>query len=149
MMPAKLAHRGMIELLMRYSARVPDISKWGAWYYLWNYEIAALLLDRGMNPNHMNCHHTTVLHDMAYKGDTRKAALLLDRGADVNAIDVEFRSTPLGLASRWGHRAMVALLLERGADPQVSGAAWATPLAWATKKAHADIAADLRRAGAR
>jgi ankyrin repeat protein len=97
----------------------------------------------------MNCHHTTVLHDMAYKGDTRKAALLLDHGADLNAIDEEFRSTPLGLAARWGHRSMVGLLLERGADPNLSGAPWATPLAWARKKGHAGIESDLRQAGAR
>jgi hypothetical protein len=34
MMPAKLGNRKMIELLMRYGARVPNVSKWGAWYYL-------------------------------------------------------------------------------------------------------------------
>lgn len=41
---------------------------------------------------------------------------------------------------------MVRLLLDRG-DP--TKAAWATPLAWAEKKGHRDIAADLRAAGAR
>ena len=148
MMPAKLGHRSVIELLMRYGASVPDVSKWGAWHYLWHYDIGALLLDRGMDPNHTNCHHTSVLHDVAYKGDTRKAALLLDHGADVNAIDEEFRSTPLGLAARWGHREMVALLLERGADPSAAGASWATALAWAESKGHPEIATVLRRAGA-
>ena len=43
---------------------------------------------------------------------------------------------------------MVALLLERGADPNKSGAPWATPLAWARKKGHAEIESDLLRAGA-
>jgi ankyrin repeat protein len=149
MMPAKLGHLRMIELLVRYGARVPDVSKWGAWYYLWHYDIAAHLLDGGMDPDHMNCHHTTVLHEMAYKGDTRKAALLLDHGADANAIDEESQSTPLGLAARWGHRAMAALLLERGADPNAAGRSWATPLEWAKKKGHAELVADLRRVGAR
>jgi hypothetical protein len=149
MMPAKLGYLPMIEMLMRYSASVPDVSKWGAWYYLWHYDIAAHLLDSGMDPDHMNCHHTTVLHDMAYQGDIRKAALLLDHGADVNAIDEEFQSTPLGLAARWGHRAMAALLLERGADPNAAGRPWATPMEWAKKKEHAELEADLRRAGAK
>jgi hypothetical protein len=148
MMPAKRGARKMIELLMRHGARVPDVSKWGAWYYLWHYETAAFLLDHGMNPNHMNGHHTSVLHDMAYKGNTRKAALLLDHGADVNAIDEEFRSTALGLAVRWGHRETVRLLLERGADANAAGASWSTPLAWAEKKGQTDIEATLRRAGA-
>jgi hypothetical protein len=149
MMPAKLGHRKMIEFLMEYGARVPDVSKWGAWYYLYHSDIAAFLLEHGMSPNHMNCHRTTVLHDMAYKGDTRKAALLLEHGAEIDAVDEEFRSTPLGLAARWGHRKMVALLLDRGADPNLSGAPWATPHAWARKKGHAQIEADLRQAGAR
>jgi hypothetical protein len=40
------------------------------------------------------------------------------------------------------------LLLERGADPNRSGASWSTPLAWARKKGHAEIEADLLRSGA-
>jgi uncharacterized protein len=55
----------------------------------------------------------------------------------------------LGYAARWGRREMVALLLDRGADLNKSGAPWATPLAWARKKGHADIEADLRQADAR
>ena len=101
-----------------------------------------------MNPNHMNWHRTTLLHDMAWEGDIRKARLLLDHGADIDAIDDEFRSTPLGIAARWGTRDVVRLLLERGANPNASGAPWATPLAWAVKKSHSDIASDLRAAGA-
>ena len=147
MMSAKRGHRGIIELLMRYGARVPDVSKWGAWYYLWDYDVAAFLLETGMDPNHTNCHHTSVLHDMAYKGDTRKAALLLDHGADIDAIDEEFRSSPLGLAARWGHREMVAQLLARGADPNASGASWATPLEWAKRNGHAGVQEELRRVG--
>lgn len=145
------AHDGrleMLELLIRHGATVPDVSKWGRYYYFKHAEIAAFLLERGMNPNHMNWHHVTLLHDMAQEGDLRKACLLLDHGADINAIDEEYRSTPLGLAARWGQRAMVAVLLERGADPNRSGAPWATPLAWARNKRHAEIESDLLKAGA-
>ncbi len=148
MMPAKGRDRQMLELLMRYGARVPDLSKWGERYYFKHYDIAVFLMGHGMNPNHMNWHHTTLLHDMAYRGTIQKAGLLLDHGADINADDEEFRSTPLGFAARWGKRDMVALLLERGADVNKSGARWATPLAWAQKKGHADIEAILLHAGA-
>jgi len=148
-MPAKGRDRRMLELLMQYGARVPDLSKWGERYYFKHYDIAVFLLEQGMNPNHMNWHRTTLLHDKAYLGDIQKAGLLLDHGAGINAVDEEFRSTPLGFAARWGQREMVAFLLERGADPNISGAPWATPLAWARKKARADIEADLRQAGAR
>jgi len=102
-----------------------------------------------MNPNHMNWNHFTLLHHMAATGDIAKARLLLDHGADVQAIDEEYRSTPLGCAARWGQREMVAFLLGREADPNQSGASWATPLAWAHKKKYTDIEADLRHAGGR
>jgi ankyrin repeat protein len=96
----------------------------------------------------MSWHGVTLLHDMAQSGDVEKARLLLDHGADINAVDDEHRTTPLGMAARWGQRKMVALLLERGADPNKAGAAWSTPLAWAQKKQHGEVAADLRAAGA-
>ena len=57
---------------------------------------------------------------MAQSGDIRKARMLLDHAVDINAVDDEYRTTPLGMASRWGHKKMVAMLLERGADPIVT-----------------------------
>jgi ankyrin repeat protein len=147
--PANSGNREMIELLMRYGARVPDVSKWAPYYYFKHTEIAALLLERGMNPNHMNWHHFTLLHHTAAEGEIPKARLLLDHGADINTIDEEYRSTPLGCAVRRGQKDMVKLLLERGADPNRAAAPWATPLAWARKRGHATIETDLRLAGAR
>jgi ankyrin repeat protein len=147
-MPANRAFRHMLELLLRLGARVPEVAKWGRAYYFKHCDIAAFLLERGMSPNHMNWHRTTLLHDMAWQGDVRKAVLLLDHGADIDAVDDEFRSTPLGIAARWGRREVAELLLDRGADPNRAGASWATPLAWAVKKGHSDIAAMLRSAGA-
>src|SRR5262249_22291048 len=44
--PANSGNREMIELLIRHGARVPDVSKWGRYYYFKHTEIAALLLDR-------------------------------------------------------------------------------------------------------
>ena len=111
-------------------------------------DIAAFLMESGMNPNHMNWRRFTLLHDMAFTGDVRKASLLLDHGADLNAIDDEYQSTPLGYAAHFGRQEVVALLLERGADPNKAGALWASPLAWARKKGYADIETALRRAGA-
>ena len=147
MMPAHGNHWPMIELLMRYGARVPDMTKWCREYYFKHYDTAAFLMERGMNPNHMNCDRTTLLHGMAQLGDVRKAALLLDRGAAIDAVDDEFRSTPLGLAARWGHVEMVRLLLDRGADRTLAGADWATPRAWARRKGHKAIEDAFRLTG--
>lgn len=147
-MPAKDGDHRMLELLMRYGARVPDYSKWGARYYFKHYDTAVFLMENGMKPNHRNWREFTLLHDMAHTGDVRKARLLLDHGADINAIDEEYQSTPLGYAAHWGKREVAALLLERGADPNESGASWATPLAWARRKGYTDIESDLHQAGA-
>lgn len=146
--PAKQGDRRMIELLMQFGAQVPDISKWGARYYFRHYEIASFLLESGMNPNHQNWREFSLLHDMAHTGDVNKASLLLDHGADLDKIDDEYSSTPLGYAARWGHQEFVRLCLDRGADPNKAGADWATPLSWARRKGHSAIEAELRRAGA-
>ena len=87
----------------------------------------------------MSWHHVTLLHDMAQKGDLRKAELLLDHGADINAIDEEYLSTPLGIAAKYGNVEMVEYLLKAGADPKLAGADWATPLEWARRKGHRKI----------
>ena len=120
MMPAKGRNRPLLELLMRFGAQVPALSKWGQFYYFKHDDIAAFLLDSGMSPRHMSWQHVTLLHDMAQKGDISKARLLLDHGADINAVDEEYRSTPLGLAARWGQRKMAAFLLAAGSRSEQS-----------------------------
>jgi ankyrin repeat protein len=137
--------RLLVSLLFRYGARVPTVTKWGRFYYFKHTDMVQLLLEHGTNPNHMNWHRTTILHQFASEGDLAKARLLVGHGADIDAIDDEYRSTPLGMAARWGQRAMAEFLLERGADPTAAGAPWATPVAWARKKGHGDIADLLHR----
>ena len=43
------------------------------------------------------------------------------------------------MAARAGQKELVELLLERGADPTLAGAEWATPLAWARKGGHSEV----------
>ncbi|MBL0938488.1 MAG: ankyrin repeat domain-containing protein [Gemmatimonadaceae bacterium] len=145
-MPAKDGDRPMLELLLRYGARVPDVSKWAKEYYFKNYDSAAFLLKNGASANHQSWRRVTVLHDLVFKGTVRHVELLLDHGADINAIDEEYYSTPLGYAAHWGKRDMVRVLLERGADRDKAGKPWSTPLAWARRKGHADIESTIRQA---
>lgn len=146
--PANGARMEMLELLVRFGATVPDVSKWARFYYFKHYDVAVFLMKNGMNPNHMNWHHITLLHDMAHSGDIKKAQLLLDYGADINAVDEEYRTTPLGIAARWGQQEMCDFLLKRGADPNKSSADWASPLQWASKKGHVEIESKLKEFGA-
>jgi len=45
------ADRRMLELLLDFGARVPNLSKWGARYYFKHYEIGKFLLEQGMTRN--------------------------------------------------------------------------------------------------
>ena len=146
--PANAGDHELLARLIRLGARVPLVSKWAPYYYFKHEATAAFLLDHGMDPNHMNWHRLTLLHHMAAEGELGKARLLADHGADIDALDDEYRSTPLALAVRRGQRDLVRFLLDRGADPGLGAAPWATPIAWARKKGFEDIAATLRAAGA-
>jgi ankyrin repeat protein len=145
--PAHSGDHEMIDFLMRLGARVPPVSKWAPFYYFKHEATAAFLLAHGMEPNHMSWHRLTLLHHMAASGELAKARLLLDHGAAIDAIDDEYRSTPLGVAARRGHKELAQLLLDEGADPEIAGAPWATPLAWARSRGHDEIAAMLSANG--
>jgi uncharacterized protein len=148
MMPAKKRDRPMLDLLLQRGAAVPNMSKWGRFYYFKHDDVAAQLLAHGMSVRHRTWQGVTLLHDMAQSGDVAKTRLLLDNGAEIDAIEREYQSTALGLAARWGQRRLVELLLERSASSNAAGAAWSTPLAWARKKGHAEIERMLVAAGA-
>lgn len=144
--PAHDGDHDVLAFLIRLGARVPTVTKWAPYYYFKHERTAAFLLDHGMDPNHMNWHRVTLLHHMAAEGEIGKARLLIDHGAAIDAIDEEYRSTPVGLAARRGQLAMVDFLLVRGADAVRAGAPWATPLAWALKNEHAAVVDRLRSA---
>lgn len=88
------------------------------------------------------------------------AEKLIDRGAELNVLGGERRSSPLAMAVRFEWPELTRFMLEKGADPNLAGAAWATPLAWSEKPRgykeyarletkEADIGALLRRFGAK
>ncbi len=161
--------RELLQPLLDRGVRVPDVVT-GCRTYLWHVpDMTRVLLEHGMNPNLPNWQRVTPLHELCHvtpfhgmrsaAGRRRMAKqaerrltlidLFLEFGANVDAIDEEFRSTPLGWAARSGLEDAAEALLKRGADPNKSGEPWATPLAWARKRGHRDIAAVLRDHGAR
>jgi ankyrin repeat protein len=144
--PANAGRHDILAMLLRLGARVPLISKWAPEYYFKHEATAAFLLDHGMDANHMNWHRFTLLHHMAAIGAVAKAKLLLAHGAEIDAIDDEYQSTPLGVAARRGQREMVALLLAHGANDSAAGAEWAKPMSWAVTKGHEQVVKLLRDA---
>jgi ankyrin repeat protein len=111
-----------------------------------------LILDRS-EPNVIGSFGRTPLHEIAAMRDhiteeeaASFAETLLSAGARVGARDELLKSTALGWACRWGRVQVARLMLEYGADPMEADAeTWATPLAWAEKRGHAEIIELLRR----
>ena len=156
-MVVSFKRREMLQPLLERGVRVPEVVT-GCRTYLWNTpDMTRVLLEHGMDPNLPNWQRVTPLHDICSRGgrgrpDANRHELLdlfLEFGADINALDEEYRSTPLGWAARNGLADMTELLLARGADPGLAGEPWATPLEWARRRGHTEIEDKLRAGGAR
>ena len=157
-MAAGFASVELIKLLLRYK---PDLNR--AWYsnnYMgyasrkdcgWDgprLDVLRLFLEHGADPNRANWFGVTYLHVQAKDGGESVAELLLEFGANIDAIDDEYCTTPLGWAARWEQKQMVEFLLAHGADPNLAREAWAKPLVWAEAKSNTEIAKILRTHGA-
>ncbi len=157
----------MLDLLLARGIPVPPVVT-ACRTYLWGRpELTRRLLEAGMDPNLPNWQWVTPLHNIAeinpmyrhrehHKGSRKKERdnratlvdLFLEFGAEIDAVDEEYRSTPLGWAARQGQEDVVTLLLSRGANPN-GGEPWARPLAWAERRGHARIARRLQKGGAK
>lgn len=143
----------VVHRLLEAGADVNGHMPWACWftplmhclrYSEPRWTLAQLLLDKGVPVDSTNGLGMTALHIVVLHGGPDAARWLLDRGADVNAMDTELCSTPLGWAARFGREDMARLLLERGADPSLPLAeAWARPRSWARREGHPELLAVL------
>lgn len=144
-------HESFVRLMLRYQ---PDLAtriavgvkSQGSADPIKTRALTDFLFERGMNARYRNWLGITPLHIYAKRDDIENATIFLEHGADINAVDDEFYSTPLGYAARYGKKQMVDFLLKQGADPNLPHQpAWARPLAWATKRGHEGIIALLKQ----
>ena len=145
-MAAVAGHEALLRLLLARGLRLPAVVTY-CQAYLWRkLPLAKLLLEHGMDANLPNWQQIRPLHHMAGKGNVEAAQLFLAFGADPDAIDEEYRSTPLGWAARSGQAAFVRFALASGFAADLPAApAWAKPLAWAERRGHEEVAALLRQ----
>jgi len=144
-----------LDLILRYqpdilSRKTIDPSAWWDNNSFKSPGMTRWLMESGLNPNLGNWLGIKKLHRCAAKTDKQIADVLLDFGADINSIETEWYSTPLGWAARHGQKAMVEWLLKKGADPfQPKNKPWALPLAWAERRGYNEIAEMLKQHGAK
>ena len=103
--------------MLRYRPDLPRRVAFPAWSVgAKTRELNELLFEHGLNASAPDWLGITALHELARKGDVEKAA-------------------------------MVEFLLDRGAKPNLpDDPPWASPLAWARRRGHAEIAERLGRA---
>lgn len=77
---------------------------------------ARAMLDQGVSPNHKYDVGITPLAAAAMRGQAEIIKLLLERGADPNVRDDTFKATPIGIATFFGHMAVVQLLLPKATE---------------------------------
>ncbi len=147
------AHEAMLNMFLRRSYPLPKVLTECKTYLYHVPHMTRQLLHHGLNPNLPDWQRRTPLHDLSagirHVEDARELIqLFIDHGADIDAIDEEDQSTPLGIAVREGRTEVVELLLSNGANSNAAGANWATPLAWAERRGHENISAMLRAHGA-
>lgn len=89
-----------------------------------------------MVANGMQINQTNWLEEHALHRDFEVSDLprWIELGVDLNLVDREHRSTPLGCAVRRGNVRQAEALLAAGADPNHAGAPWAHPRAWAERQ---------------
>jgi cytohesin len=88
-----------------------------------NRETVRALLKQGGDVNAAQGDGMTALHWAASNNDVELAAMLIHAGANVRAATRINGFTPLMMAARSGHAAMVGALLDSGADPEATSVA--------------------------
>lgn len=141
---ASCGYTAIVKLLLRHHAPLDE-----PWYasnymhYACSYadaDMVKLLLEGGADPNHANWLGVSYLHLIAMQGKLELAELMIAHGGDLEAVDQEHRTTPLGWAAKYGKTDMAAYLLQQGAEAEPAGVPqWATPQAWAGRRGYQAI----------
>ena len=139
----------IMELILRYQPdilkRTADPTPWWSHGTPKTPEFARSLMERGLDANRRNWLGITLLYRCAAKGDIAMAAVCLEFGAEIDVIQTEWSSTPLGWAAREGKKEMVEWLLSKGANPNLpEDEPWALPVEWAKRRGHHEIVDLLR-----
>ncbi len=138
-MAAQLGHRAVVEVFLRYQpdlwqrmparlGETPEITRW--------------MIDCGMQVNQVDW---LGVHQLHYGVSLSELDEWNALGVDLNIIDGEHQTTPLGGAARRGDLELADALLDKGVNPMTAGHRWAEPWQWAERRNHSELEKRLRR----
>lgn len=104
-----------------------------------------LLLENGAEPNAINYNRLSALFFTTLYGFFEISKLLIEYGADVNILDAVAKQTPIFQSAKIGDVKTLKLLLKNGANANLRDREGRTPLDYAVKNKHGNIAKILRK----
>jgi len=152
--------RDLAELLIKKGADV-NSEAWGdapSLYAVWSgrkadvrryTDVLELLLAHGANPNAKDHWDWSLLHYTTLWGYADMTKLLLNKGANPNTTENDSGQMPLHMSAKQGHRAIVELLIDRGAGVNARDWDGSTALSLAKEKDHKEIVELLHKNGAK
>lgn len=93
-------------------------------------------------------HNDNELIAASFHGDLEKVQRLVQNGAEIEAKDGRYQATPLHLASWNGHKDVISLLMESGANKNAQDKHGKTPLHCACRKGNEEVMKLLLEKGA-
>ncbi|KAM4608235.1 uncharacterized protein ankrd50l isoform 2-T2 [Polymixia lowei] len=115
-----------------------------------NVEAVGLLLRYGADPNAQDAEGRPPLHSVAWRGHVEVGQLLLEaKGINVDLACRQQGATALSIAAQEEHANIVAMLLERGANPDHMDKYGRSPVKVAGKRGHFNIVRLLESYGAK
>ena len=142
---AMAAERGFKKIVDTFLKYQPDMWQRAPVYLSQSAEMMKWLES---NDIHVNNVSWLGVHQLHHGCDEAALKKWIELGVDLNLIDSEHQSTPLGWAARRGDVDFAKMLLECGADPNLAGEPWATPLEWSKRRGHSALVALLKSNGA-
>ncbi|KAM6955387.1 uncharacterized protein ankrd50l [Lycodopsis pacificus] len=108
-----------------------------------------LLLKHGANPNAQDTEGRPPIHSVAWTGHAEVGHRLLETSGVIIDLACQQRATALSIAAQQGHANIVAMLLERGANPNHMDKYGRSPVKVAGKHGHFSIVRLLESYGAK
>ncbi len=145
---AAAAHRGFHEIVALFLEHQPDLFQRMPARLGETSTIRDWMLGQGMLPGNCDWLGVHGMHHAVTTKDPAETRLWVSLNVNIDTIDGEHQSSPLGWAAKHGQLEVTRSLLRQGADPNASGESWSMPLAWARRRGHVEVAEALVAAGA-